>query len=170
MKRLFLVGALVICLAFAALLLDTPAQGVEVPLPVAVTVVSPTDESYGASVYAADRCGNPSSALGKPDGRGAALWSGGSVTIELERTISDCETVSIWAAKGGLGSGKFRVYVSEDAGKWTELGGRTATPRYKTYDFGRIQKDEVRYIRVEHNGSWFAVVLLDAALAKGGDD
>lgn len=168
-KSLSAIGTLVVCLALITLLLVTPAQGAEVPLPAIVTVVSPVDESYGARVYAAERCGSAERALGRPDGSGAILWVGGSVTVELERTIDDCRTIDVWAAKGGLGAGKFKVYVSEDARRWAEVGGGTSTPHYKRYDLERLKGRTVRYVRVEHSGSWFSVVLLDAVSAKGGD-
>lgn len=151
----------------AAVMLAPSAQGEEFPLQVSVTVVPGDEAVYGARVIACDRCIGAEDAVGSPDGRGAIVLAGGSVTLELDRSISGRGPVVVWAAKGGWGAGKFRVCVSGDAKAWEEAGGRTCTPHYRVYELDLDRHRTVRYVRIEHDGGWVSAVLVDALQVKG---
>jgi len=165
-SSLCLIAIALVCVV-AAMTLAPSAQGEEFPLQAGVTV-APSDEAvYGARVIACDRCIGAEEAVGAPDGRGAIVLAGGSVTLELARSISGCGLVVVWAAKGGWGAGKFRVYVSDNAETWEEIGGRTCTPHYRVYELDLDRGRAVRYVRIEHDGGWVSAVLVDALQAKG---
>ena len=125
--------------------------------------------SYGDSVVEAVYTVLPVWALGEPDWHGALMLWRGSMTIELERTVQDSGTISIRAAKSGLGNVAVKLYVSSDGKQWKRAGNCTVrSTRYRDYEltgsFGNV-----KYIKVDRSGGRLALLRLDAVCAKGGD-
>lgn len=165
-KGSLLMGAIWLAL-LPVILPPVPVQGVEVPLTAAVTVVSPSEDSFGAGVHSAHRSQDADGVLGEPEGEDAVLWPGGQITVELERTVAEGGSVSVWAAQAGWGSSGFVVYVSEDARGWKRVGSASCGSEYVEHHFGG-DYGTVRFVRVARTGGWFALVLLDAVSARRG--
>jgi hypothetical protein len=134
-----------------------------------VTVVSPSDESYGSDVAGSRLALLSWRALGEPDGRGAYILRSGWMEIELDGTVSNAETVSIWASDVGFWHSNVKVYVSSDGGSWERIGTlKVENSGYRRFDFS-AGGGSVRYIKVERSGTPLSFLLLDAVRAKGGD-
>lgn len=134
-----------------------------------VTVVSPANESYGDRVIDADETLLSWLALDEPDYLCAAVFRNGGMKMELEAVVSNADTVSIWAADVGLWHSNVKVYVSENGKRWQKIASlkvkSTENQRYDIYgSFGNV-----RYIKVERNGTPLSFLMLDAVRAKGGD-
>ena len=168
-KFLFIVGVLLLCVAFAVVEYALPAYGSEESLTATATVTSPSAESYGASVAASSQVFLPWHALGKPDGWGAWMLRRGWVDIELEDVVTDCNEVSIWARRAGWGFPRFDVYVSADGSSWIDVGSGSCTSKgYTRYDFSGDFGD-VEYVKVRRNGSGrWSMMMLDAVVGERG--
>jgi len=169
-KFLFIISLWLLCVTLAAGQYAGLVYADDDAIDATVTVTSTSEESYGVGVVASSRVLLSRRALGEPDSRGALMFAKGWVSIELEGTVTDCSQVSIWLAKRGKGSPRFKVYTSSDGSSWTYIGGGKCTSqRYSRYDLGGDFGD-VQYIKVKCNQSWrWSAISLDAVYAKGGD-
>ena len=167
-KALFTADILLLCIVFSMVQHVVPGYASEASITTSVTVTSLV-ESYGASVAGSFGVSSSDATLGEPDGSGAAMSRGSWLSIKLEDTITDCSDISIWVARGGRKSSRFKVYTSADGSTWKRIGGGKCTSgSYTRYDFSGAFGD-VMYIKVSYDGSRSAKMLLDAVLAKGGD-
>ena len=134
-----------------------------------VEVLPVSNISYGVKVIESPNTFFPYWSLGEPDDWGSLIFRNGWLSIELEDTIRDTETISIWAANSGWQSSKIRIYVSSDGHKWKPVGvERVAAHEFTKYEFpGSF--GEVRYIRINRSGSHWSFIFLDSVCAKGGD-
>ena len=122
-------------------------------------------ESYGDRVKASKRVKNPDFALNEPDEKGAKIKRNGKIKIELNGTIKDCDTVSIWASGKKT---KFKVFVSEDGTNWTKIGSKKCrSNHFEQYDFTGDFGD-VRYVKYKRidNGRVKPKMFLDAVYAS----
>ena len=164
-KALFIADILLLCVIFSMVQHAVPGYASETFITASVTV-TPLVESYGASVAGSFGVSSSDAALGEPDGSGATMRRGGWLSIELRGMLTGCTDISIWAAKGGGKFPGFNVYVSADGSSWTQVGSGKCTSRsYTRYDFSGAFGD-VQYIKVSHDGSRSAKMLLDAVLAR----
>jgi len=125
--------------------------------------------SYGISVIESRRTLFPSSALGEPDGRGAFILWKGWISMELEDSVLNAHTISIWAANSGCGASHMNIYVSADGSTWTQVDKeKVVSADFLRYDFSGSFGD-VRYIKVSRSGRRWSFLRLDAVCAKGGD-
>ena len=169
-KAFLMVSILLLGAVLAAMPQGRPACADDTSLGASVTVIPASQESYGERVVASSRILMRWRALGEPDGRGAWMLHQGWASIRLADTVTDCNTVSIWAAKIGFWSPKFKVYVSANGRRWTYIGsGKCTSQGYAQHDFTGTFGD-VKYIQVRRIGSsrW-SFMLLDAVRAGGGD-
>ena len=166
---LFLAGIWLPCAIITMALPALPASASDDSIDAVVTVNSSVNESYGAAVTAAHYVWPTWRALGEPDKRAALIFRRGWIIIELENTITDCQDISIWAARVGWKSPHFKVYASSDGINWDYVGnGKCKSRRYTRFDFSGTYGD-VRYIKVERNQAWsWSTMALDAVWAKGG--
>ena len=126
--------------------------------------------SYGASVIESQHTLFPSSALGEPDGRGAFILWKGWISMELEGSVLNAHTISIWAANSGWGASHMNIYVSADGSTWTQVDKeKVVSADFLRYDFSGSFGD-VRYIKVSRSGGRWSFLRLDAVCAKGGDE
>jgi len=164
-RRLLLLSGGAFCVILVAAYWTPTWADDESLLDANVTVTSTAEQSYGASIVASLHTFLPWRALGKPDSRAAWVCKRGRISIELEDTVTDCSSVSIWAARRGWGPLRFSVYVSPDGDNWICAGSaRCVSGGYKRYDFSG-DFAEVKYVRVKHGGSWWSAILLDAVKA-----
>ena len=160
-----LVGLLVLLL-----LCGTPAIADDETTTEAEVEVLPGEAgSYGISVIESQRTLFPSSALGEPDGWGAFIFWNGWVSMELEGSVLNAHTISIWAANSGWWPSNMKIYVSADGSEWTRVGGeKVVSAGFLRYDFSGSFGD-VRYIKVSRSGRRWSFLRLDAVCTKGGD-
>lgn len=126
--------------------------------------------SYGASVIESENTLFPSWALGNPDGRGAFILWKGWISMELEGSVPNATTISIWAANSGWGASHMNIYVSADGSTWTQVDKeKVVSADFLRYDFSGSFGD-VRYIKVSRSGGRWSFLRLDAVCAKGGDE
>jgi hypothetical protein len=145
------------------------AEGDESSVNAGVNVVDGSEAVFGGNIGAYHNVLFPRRALGEPDRFTAWLYNNGWINIELAETVPACTSVSIWAGHFGWSTVYFWVYTSPDGNIWRQAGNiRTNGPGIKLYelsgDYGNI-----RYIRVRLVGSRWALSMLDAVSAKGGD-
>ncbi len=167
-KPILIAGILLLSIVCIAVQYALPVYGsnTESSLGASVNVVPPFTESYGGSIAASHRCIFARAALGEPDGRGAVMFRGGWVSIELEHALTGCSGISTWAAKLGWGAPSFIVYVSADGSTWVEIGGVSCASRsYTRNDFDGDFGD-VRYIGVKRYGPRWSLLLIDAVWAR----
>ena len=132
--------------------------------------VLPESGSYGASVIESENTLFPSWALGNPDGRGAFILWKGWISMELEDSVLNAHTISIWAANSGWGASHMNIYVSADGSTWTQVDKeKVVSADFLRYDFSGSFGD-VRYIKVSRSGGRWSFLRLDAVCAKGGDE
>jgi len=170
-KFIFIVSIWLLCtILFTIQYTSSTATGDETSVDAEVTVTSNVNQSYGDSVFASSRVLAPRWALGEPDNFGSYLFMRGWISIELEGTVADCSDISVWLAKRGWHSSRFKVYVSSDGSNWAYAGGGTCKSQgYIRYDFSGAFGG-VKYIKVERDRNWsWSIILLDAVWAKGGD-
>jgi hypothetical protein len=83
--------------------------------------------------------------------------------------VPNASLVSIWVADVGWQHSNVKVYISEDGSHWTKIDSlKIRNSRLKQYDITGDFGD-VRYIKVERNGTPLSFLMLDAVYAKGGD-
>ncbi len=151
------------------LLYGTPAIADDETTTEGVVEVLPGEAgSYGASVIESQRTLFPSSALGEPDGRGAFIFWNGWISMELEGSVLNAHTISIWAANRGWWPSNMKIYVSADGSEWMQVGEKVVSAGFLRYDFSGSFGD-VRYIKVSRSGGRWSFLRLDAVCAKGGD-
>ena len=126
-------------------------------------------KTYGERVHSKNNVIGAWRALDKPDRRGATMRRNANIAIEMEETIPNCTTVSVWARKVALRNPGFDVYVSSDGTSWTEIGSATCNKwRWQRFDFTGDWED-VKYIEIRKPGSrWRPKLMgLDAVYAEG---
>jgi hypothetical protein len=162
-----------VLLAGLLLVLTLPAGQVyaedESSMEAQVEVVSGAECSYGDTVTGMWNTLFAFRALHEPDHYPAYIFHKGWISIRLEDTVKDADTVSIWAGSSGRPDSRIRVYVSKNGRHWTQVNDIKVThPGIAGYDttgnFG-----DVRYIKVEHKGGRWSYIRLDAVCAKGGE-
>jgi hypothetical protein len=162
-----------VLLAGLLLVLTLPAVQVcaedESSMEAQVEVVSGTEGSYGGSVAGMWNTFFGFWALHEPDYYPTYIFHRGWISIRLEDSVKNTDTISIWAGNGGRPYSRVRVYVSKNGRRWTQVDNIRLThwgiTEYDTTgNFG-----DVKYIKVEHKGGRWSYVRLDAVWAKGGD-
>jgi hypothetical protein len=145
------------------------AEGEESSVDAEVNVIDGSEAVFGGNISAYRNVLFPTRVLGKPDLFTAWLYYRGWINIELTETVPDCTSVSIWAGYFGWSKVYFQVYTSPDGYTWKLAGNiRSNSPGIKLYELSG-DYGNVRYIRVKLVGSRWALGLLDAVSAKGGD-
>jgi hypothetical protein len=134
-----------------------------------VEVLPAGGANYAAKVIGLRSTILPRLALGEPDGWSAFVFRNGWILLELESSVSDVGTISIWAANRGWHFSNMRIYVSADGKKWKPVGNeKVESADFLKYDFtGSF--GSVKYIRVYRNGWPWSWLRLDAVGAKGGE-
>jgi hypothetical protein len=158
------VGLLVVLLISGAPVKAEDGTDVDVE----VEVLPAGGTNYAAKVVGSRSILLPRLALGEPDGWSAFVFRNGWILLELKSSVSDVETISVWAANRGWHSSNMRIYVSADGKKWKPAGNeKVKSADFLKYDFTGSFGD-VKYIKVDRSGGPWSWLRLDAVGAKEG--